>query len=253
MAAAATAEAKMVEGSKRKKTPKKKAGAKHKKKAGAKRSSKQPHTESEPEPESLVSRLTELAEAFTGDLATGAWKLAARAGAVPLQVLFGAPANPNMARKAGEALRELRELAGLTRDELAAALELSDESLLKAVENGTATLSFELILRLSAILARHDPIPFIARFTRTYSPEVWGVLEGWGVGRLPLHFEREREFINIYRSHDAARKLSDEGFARVLDFTRAAFEMSLHFSAEAEGVDDDPSDGSDPPPTEDAR
>jgi len=244
----------MVEGSGRKKTAKKKTGAKRKKKAGAKAvkpASKQP--EPEPERESLVARMTELAEAFTGDLATGAWKLAARAGAVPFQVLFGEPANPNLARKAGEALRELRELAGLTRDELAAAVELSDESLLKAVENGTATLSFELILRLSAILARHDPIPFIARFTRTYSPEVWSVLEGWGVGRLPLHFEREREFINIYRRHDAARKLSDEGFARVLDFTRAAFEMSLHFSAEAEGVDDDSPDSCDPPPPDDTR
>jgi len=228
----------MAKATGRKQAAKKKAGAKRKKKGLAKHAKRVPDRKPA-ESESLIARLTDLAEAFTGDLATGAWRLAARAGAVPLQVLFGEPANPSLARKAGEALRELRELAGLTRDELAAALELSDESLLKAVENGSATLSFELILRLSAILARHDPIPFIARFTRTYSPEVWSVLEGWGVGRLPLHFEREREFINIYRRHDAARKLSDEGFARVLDFTRAAFEMSLHFTSEAEGVDDD--------------
>lgn len=239
----------MVEGSGRKKATKKKAargkskgGKKGAKKGGAKGAKRkvaaQPAKE---EPESLITRATDFAEAITSDLATGAWKLATRAGAVPLQVLFGEPSNPAMAREAGEYLRELRELAGLTRDELAAALELSDESLLKAVENGTATLSFELTLRLSSILARHDPIPFIARFTRTYSPEVWRVLEGWGVGRLPLHFEREREFINIYRRHDAARKLSDDGFAKVLDFTRAAFETSLHFIAEAEGemVEDD--------------
>jgi transcriptional regulator with XRE-family HTH domain len=239
MSGSALAEVKMVAATGRKKTTKKKAAAKRKKKGIAKRKQRAPARQpAEADSESLVTRLTDLAEAFRGDLTTGAWRLAARAGAVPLQVLFGEPTNPTMARKAGETLRELRELAGLTRDELAAALELSDESLLKAVENGTATLSFELILRLSAILARHDPIPFIARFTRTYSPEVWGVLEGWGVGRLPLHFEREREFINIYRRHDAARKLSDEGFARVLDFTRAAFEMSLHFTAEAENVDD---------------
>lgn len=235
----------MAEASGRKKSAKKRAAAKHKKPVGAKRAKRSPKAKSNAKPkaraaesESLVARLSDLAESFTGDLATGAWRLAARAGAVPFQVLLGEPANPSMARKAGEALRELRELAGLTRDELAAALELSDESLLKAVENGTATLSFELILRLSAILARHDPIPFIARFTRSYSPEVWSVLEDWGVGRLPLHFEREREFINIYRRHDAARKLSDAGFAKVLDFTRAAFEMSLHFTAEVEGVED---------------
>ena len=230
----------MVEGTGRKQTAKKKAGAKHAKKSAKKHAKRSPKPRpAQAESESLVARLTELAEAFTGDLATGAWRLAARAGAVPLQVLFGEPRDPSMARKAGETLRELRELAGLTRDELAAAIELSDESLLKAAENGTATLSFELILRLSAILARHDPIPFIARFTRTYSPEVWSVLEGWGVGRLPLHFEREREFINIYRRRDSARKLSDEGFAKVLEFTRTAFEMSLHFSAEAEGLDED--------------
>ena len=237
----------MVAGSGRKKTSKKKAGAQRKKKAGAKGGKQAAKTRakrraSASESASLMTRVTDLAEAFTGDLATGAWRLAARAGAVPLQVFLGEPVNPTMARQAGEALREFRELAGLTRDDLAAALELRDESLLKAVENGTATLSFELILRLSAILARHDPIPFIARFTRTYSPEVWRVLEDWGVGRLPLHFEREREFINVYRRHDAARKLSDEGFAKVLDFTRAAFEMSLHFIAEAEHVEDEPID-----------
>jgi len=187
---------------------------------------------------SLIDRLTKLADGLTGDLAAGALRLAARVGNVPLQALLGEPANPNMAREAGESLRELRELAGLTRRELAEAIQLSDTSLLQAVENGTAALSFELILRLASILARHDPVPFVARYTRTYSPEFWRVLEDWGVGRLPVQFEREREFINIYRRHDAARKLSDEGFEKVRDFTRAAFEMSLHFVAELEEVDD---------------
>ncbi len=60
------------------------------------------------------------------------------------------------------------------------------------------------------------------------------MLNDWGVGRLPLHFEREREFINIYRGRDEARELSDEGFKRVLEFTRQAFETSLHFVAEEE-------------------
>jgi hypothetical protein len=112
------------------------------------------------------------------------------------------------------------------------AVNLSDESFLTAVENGTATLSFELILRLAALLARHDPIPFIIKFIRTYNPGVWGVLEDWGLEKFPLQFERERQFINIYRGHDEARKLSDEGFLRVLEFTRSAFEMALHFVAE---------------------
>jgi hypothetical protein len=71
---------------------------------------------------------------------------------------------------------------------------------------------------------------------RTYNPELWKVLEGWGIGRLPAQFERERQFIDIYRRYDAARKLSDAGFAKVLAFTSAAFEMSLHFAAEYEAV-----------------
>jgi transcriptional regulator with XRE-family HTH domain len=187
----------------------------------------------------VIERLTDLAEGLTGDLASGALRLVARAGAAPLQAIFGEPANPTMAREAGASLRELRELAGLTRRELSDALDLRDQSLLKAVESGAATLSFELILRLAAILARHDPVPFITRYTRTYSPEVWRILEDWGVGRLPLHFEREREFINVYRRHDAARKLSDEGFEKLLDLTRATFEMALHFVAEAEDIEDE--------------
>ncbi|MBK6336987.1 MAG: hypothetical protein IPF60_15005 [Betaproteobacteria bacterium] len=40
---------------------------------------------------------------------------------------------------------------------------------------------------------------------------------------------REREFANIYRGSDAARRLSDVEFAAVLSFTRAAFEMALAF------------------------
>jgi transcriptional regulator with XRE-family HTH domain len=188
---------------------------------------------------SVIERFTGLAEGLTGDLAAGALRLAARAGAAPFHAILGEPANPSMAREAGASLKELRKLAGLTRRDLSDALDLRDQSLLKAVESGAATLSFELILRLAAILARHDPVPFIARYTRTYSPEVWRILEDWGVGRLPLHFEREREFINVYRRHDAARKLSDQGFEKVLDLTRATFEMALHFVAEFEEVEDE--------------
>lgn len=167
-------------------------------------------------------------------LATSALKLAAKAGDVSWQVgkailLTTSPENAKMMQETGACLKDLRELAGLTRSELSEALDLSDQSLLEAVENGTATLSFELILRLAAVLARHDPVPFIIRFTRTYNPEIWGMLEKWGIGRIPVHFERERQFINIYRSRDAVRKLSDEGFQSVLHFTNAAFAMALHF------------------------
>ena len=141
-----------------------------------------------------------------------------------------------MRREAGRTVRELRELAGLTVDELAAALDLRDRSLLEAVEEGTATLSFELILRLSALLARNDPIPFVAQLARGSNPTLWTLLEDWGIGRIPLQMERERRFLNVFRGHDAARRLSDEGFERVLDYTRAAFELALGFVAEGEGV-----------------
>lgn len=137
---------------------------------------------------------------------------------------------------AGESLKDLREVAGLTISEMSDAINLKDKSLLEAVEDGTSTLSFELILRLAALLARNDPIPFVIKYTRTYNPDVWRILDDWGLGRIPLHYERERKFINIYRRHDAARRLSDDGFDKVLAFTSNAFEMALHFIAENEDI-----------------
>jgi transcriptional regulator with XRE-family HTH domain len=178
---------------------------------------------------SLADRLAELVEHAAASALRGVVDRGGRSIASRL------PQAQEMRREAGSYLRELREVAGLTRDELADAVELGDHSLLGAVEAGTATLSFELTLRLAAVLARHDPVPFVSRLVRTYNPLLWELLEDWGVGRLPLQLEREREFVNILRGHDAVRALSDEDFAQVLDFTRAAFETALHF-AEAPGA-----------------
>lgn len=150
------------------------------------------------------------------------------------QVLINSQDKLRVMLAAGDSLRDIREVAGLTLSEMSEALNLRDKDMLAAVENGTKTLSFELILRLAALVARNDPVPFIMRYTRNYNPEVWQLLHDWGIGRLPLQFERERQFINIFRSHDAARELSDEGFEKVLAFTRQSFEMSLHFIAEQE-------------------
>jgi transcriptional regulator with XRE-family HTH domain len=129
--------------------------------------------------------------------------------------------------EAGAYLRDLRQVTGLTLSELSDAIDLSDQSLLKAAETGTATLSFELILRLSALLARHDPLPFILQLTRSYNPELWQVLENWGIGKIPLQFERERQFTNILRKHDDARELSDEQFEKLLALTASAFDLGL--------------------------
>jgi len=172
----------------------------------------------------VTERLTELVE----QTAAGALRRAVDAGG--REIGGWLPEATEMRVEAGAYLRELRELAGLTIDELSDAIELSDHSILEAVEAGTATLSFELILRLAAILARHDPAAFVSRLVRSYNPVLWQLLEDWGVGRLPLQRVREREFVNVLRASDEARALSDEDFERVLDFTRAAFEMGLHFA-----------------------
>jgi len=152
------------------------------------------------------------------------------------RTLLLSPEAARMRREAGRTVRELREIAGLTRDDLAEALDLRDKSVLEAVENGTTTLSFELILRLSALLARNDPVPFVAKLARSYNPALWKALEDWGLGRIPLQLERERRFLNVFRGHDAARRLSDAGFERVLRFTQTAFELALGFVAEEEGL-----------------
>ena len=183
------------------------------------------------EERSLLRTLLGVTAAAAGFISKSSWA-SEKVG----EALFSSPERLKMMQEAGAYLKDLREVAGLTRRDVIKAVNLSDESFLAAVESGTATLSFELILRLAALLARHDPIPFIIRFIRTYNPGVWGFLEEWGLEKFPLQFERERQFVNIYRSRDEARKLSDEEFQRVLEFTRSAFEMALHFAAE-EGKD----------------
>lgn len=180
-------------------------------------------------PDSIFERIA----GFTGS----ALRLGARATDTSLRVgrvLINSQDQLRAMLSAGQSLKDIREVAGLTLSEMSEALNLKDKSLLEAIENGTSTLSFELILRLASLIARNDPIPFIMRTTRNYNPEVWQLLNDWGVGRIPLQFEREREFINIFRRHDDARNLSDEGFRKVLEFTRHSFEMSLHFIEQQE-------------------
>ena len=132
-------------------------------------------------------------------------------------------------QKAGTVLRGMREAAGLSLSEVGEAINLKDPALLELVENGKVALPFEIILRLASVLGRNDPISFVMRFTRSYNPDVWHTLENLGIGRFAVQAGREREFANIYRGSDAARRLSDVEFAAVLSFTKAAFEMALAF------------------------
>jgi hypothetical protein len=76
------------------------------------------------------------------------------------------------------------------------------------------------------------------KFTRSSNPDLWRALEGLGVGKLLIQSAREREFANIYRSDDEARKLTDAEFAEVLTFTRAAFEMAMEFRGRGAKRDD---------------
>lgn len=188
---------------------------------------------------SLVGRLTRLPGAVA-DTVTDTLRKVTKTAETPWRVgkaLLLSPEQAEAMKETGEYLRDLRLVAGLTLDDLNAALDVKDHSLLAGVEKGTAALSFDLILRLAAMLARRDPVPVAMRLARTYRPELWQILEDWGMGRLSLHYERERQFINIYRGHDIARSLSDPGFAEVLAFTQQAFEMALRLVAAQEGLD----------------
>lgn len=189
-------------------------------------------------PSSVIGRLFQL----PADMTVGAFRTAVRAGeyifAGERSFLPGVGAQLDLMKETGAFIRDSRKVAGLTLEELSEAMNLDDKSLLEGVEDGTTALSFELLLRMAALIARHDPVPFVMRTSRAYNPGIWRILNNWGVGKVSLQYERERQFVSILRRHDAARKLSDEGFAKVLDYTRAAFDMAIHFVAEVEGVED---------------
>lgn len=129
--------------------------------------------------------------------------------------------------EAGRFLRDAREVAGLNLQELADLLGLSDPELLEEVESGRATLPFDMILRIAALIARHDPIPFILKFVRTYNPALEKRLEELGVLVLPKQYERERRFVNLLRQHDALRDMSDEEFDRFVNYQGAAVDFTL--------------------------
>ena len=223
----------------------KKAGKAGARKGAGARSSKR----AKPERPAAEAPLSGLVGDVAQQLVSGALQFASLTSGAPLRVAKSLLLKPDQQKvmgpdqlklmhDTGQYLREVRELAGLTISDLGDAIDLKDESVLKAVEAGTATLSVELILRLAALLARNDPLPFVIRMMRTYNPELWRVLENWGLGRLPLQVERERQFINIYRSRDQARELDDEAYAKVLAFTQSAFDMALHFARQNEAEDE---------------
>ena len=148
------------------------------------------------------------------------------------------PTHKAAVKKAESVFRSLRESAGLTLGELGKAINLTDVSLLEKVEGGNVGLPFEVILRLAGVLGRNDPIPVALKLARTYNPKLWETLEALGVGKLAVQAGREREFANLYRASDAARRLTDAEFAAALQFVHASFEAALVFRAEASASPD---------------
>ena len=181
---------------------------------------------------SLTQSLRSLTEQMVGMAGAAVdTSLAAATGLFPHGV-----ASTKALVKAGAFLREMREAAGIPLDDLGQAINLKDSALLALAENGKMALPFEVILRLAAVLARNDPVPFVMNLTKAHSPAMWQILESFGVGRLVEHAGREHEFISIYRARDEARKLTDEEFARVRKFVETAFDMALEFNREAKAA-----------------
>lgn len=139
----------------------------------------------------------------------------------------GDPKQRAVIHKAGGVLRAMREAAGLTLQDVSQALDLRDPALLEGAEGGVVALPFEVLLRLAAVLGRDDPVTAALRLTRAYNPDLWKTLEQLGLGKLAVQAGRERELANVYRANDAARRLGDDEFARVLAFTQQAFDMAV--------------------------
>ena len=129
--------------------------------------------------------------------------------------------------EAGHFLRDARETAGLSIKDLADSIDLSDRSVLEDIESGQTIMSLELMLRSAALLARHDPIPFLIKFMRTYNPALEKALEQWGVLALPKQYERERRFVNLMRQHDALRGMSDEEYDRFIQYMESSSNLVL--------------------------
>lgn len=166
-------------------------------------------------------------------------KLLARLGtasdlaAVLVKAQMPKPANQALVDQAAHFLRDLREAAQLSLDDLAKALTLEDASLLTLVESGKVGLPFDIILRMATVLGKNDPVGFILKVTRAYNPGIWATLDKLGIGKLIVQAGREREFANVYRANEAARLLNDEEFAAVLRFVGAALDSGVVFQQQA--------------------
>lgn len=185
------------------------------------------------ESDSLLDSLRRL----TGQVAGGTFELARNTAT--MTAMFGEtwlrntvlnqlePERLEAMAEAGHFLRDARETAGMSIKELAESLGISDKSVLEDIESGETIMPLELMLRSASLLARHDPIPFLIKFMRTYNPALEKALEQWGVLTLPKHYERERRFVNLYRQHDVLRTFSDEEYERYIHYMESSSNLVL--------------------------
>ena len=129
--------------------------------------------------------------------------------------------------EAGHFLRDARETAGMSVKDLSESLGMSDRAVLEDIESGQTIMPLELMLRSASLLARHDPIPFLIKFMRTYNPALEKTLEQLGVLALPKQYERERRFVNLYRQHDILRTLSDDEYERFIHYMESSSNLVL--------------------------
>jgi len=129
--------------------------------------------------------------------------------------------------EAGKFLHDARETAGLSLNELSESLGLKDNELLTDIENGKKIMPIEVLLRCASLIARHDPIPFMIKFLRTYNPILGSTMEQWGIMAVPKQYERERRWVNMYRKHDILRSLSDDEHERLINYVDSATHLVL--------------------------
>lgn len=189
------------------------------------------------ESESLLDALRKL----TGQVAGGTFELARNTAT--MTAMFGEswlrnavlnqvePERLEAMAEAGRFLRDARETAGLSIKELGESLGLSDDAVLEDIERGQTIMPLELMLRSASLVARHDPIPFLIKFMRTYNPGLEKTLEQWGVLALPRQYERERRFVNLYRQHDVLRSFTDEEYTRFLNYMDSSANLVLDVMA----------------------
>ena len=183
--------------------------------------------------DSLLNSLRKL----TGQVAGGTLDLARNTAA--MSAMFGEnwlrnavlnkmePERLEAMAEAGHFLRDARETAGMSVKDLSESLGMSDRSVLEDIESGETIMPLELMLRSASLLARHDPIPFLIKFMRTYNPALEKTLEQLGVLALPKQYERERRFVNLYRQHDILRSLSDDEYERFIHYMESSSNLVL--------------------------